>query len=80
MLQTGASTSSQTDPPDPGCKSLAWTPWLRSPPLPAPLTRFALELVEAINHAFGNPREEGAHLPPLVVVRPYRDRPRLRSR
>lgn len=29
-----------------------------------PLTRFALGLAEAINHAFGNPREEGAHLPP----------------
>lgn len=35
-----------------------------------PLTRFALGLAEAINHAFGNPREEGAHLPPLMVVRP----------
>ena len=46
----------------------------------SPLTRFALGLAEAINHAFGNPREEGAHLPPLVVVRPYRDRPRRRSR
>ena len=45
-----------------------------------PLTRFALGLAEAINHAFGNPREEGAHLPPLVVVRPYRDRPRRRYR
>ena len=46
-----------------------------------PLTRFALGLAEAINHAFGNPREEGAHLPPpLVVGRPYRDRPRRRSR
>lgn len=80
MLQTGAFTGSLTDPPDPGWKCLACTPWLRSPPLPAPLTRFALGLTEAINHAFGNPREEWAHLPPLVVVRPYRDRPRLRSR
>ena len=50
----------------------------------SPLTRIALGLAEfinhAFNHAFGNPREEGAHLPPLVVVRPYRDRPRRRSR
>jgi hypothetical protein len=45
----------------------------------SPLTRFALGLAEAINHAFGNPREEGAHLPPLVVVRPYRDQPQRRS-
>jgi hypothetical protein len=46
-----------------------------------PLTRFALGLAEAINHAFGNPRAEGAQPPPpLVVVRPYRDRPRRRSR
>ena len=45
-----------------------------------PLTRFGLWLAEAINHAFGNPREEGAHLPPLVGVQPYRDRPRRRSR
>ena len=44
------------------------------------LTRFALGLAEAINHAFDNPWEEGAHLPPLVVVRPYRVRPRRRSR
>jgi hypothetical protein len=46
----------------------------------SPLTRFALGIAEAINHAFGNPREEGAYLPPLMVVRPYRDRPRRRSR
>ena len=45
-----------------------------------PLTRFAQGLTEAINHAFGNPRAEGAQPPPLVVVRPYRDRPRRRSR
>ena len=34
----------------------------------SPLTRIALGLAEfinhAFNHAFGNPREEGAHLPP----------------
>jgi hypothetical protein len=29
-----------------------------------PLTRFALGLAEAINHAFGNPRAEGAQPPP----------------
>ena len=46
----------------------------------SPLTRFALGLTEAINHAFGNPRAEGAQPPPLVVVRPYRDRPQRRSR
>jgi hypothetical protein len=46
----------------------------------SPLTRFALGMAEAINHAFGNPREEAAQLTPLVVVRPYRDRPRRRSR
>ncbi len=44
------------------------------------LTRFALGLAEAINHAFDKPWEEGAHLPPLVVLRPYRVRPRRRSR
>ena len=45
-----------------------------------PLARFGLWLADAINHAFGNPREEGAHRPPLVGVQPYRDRPRRRSR
>ncbi len=44
------------------------------------LTRFALGLAKVINHAFGDPPEEAAHLPPLVVVWPYRDRPRRRSR
>ena len=36
----------------------------------SPLTRFALGLAEAINHAFGNPREEGAHLPPWWLYGP----------
>ena len=44
-----------------------------------PLTRFALWLAERMNHAFVNPREEGAHLPPpWWGVQPYRDRTRLR--
>ncbi len=58
-----------------------------SGPVPAPrfglihgLQVFAAGLADALNHAFGNPREEAAHLPPLVGVQPYRDRPRRRSR
>jgi hypothetical protein len=42
------------------------------------LTRFSHWLADALNHAFGNPREEGAHQPPLVGVQPYRDRPSRR--
>jgi len=34
---------------------------------------------EMISHAFGNPREEAQHQPPLVGVQPYRDRPRRRG-
>ncbi len=30
---------------------------------------------EAMAHAFGNPREEKAHLPPLVGVQPFRHHP-----
>ena len=55
--------------------------------LPAPrsglihgLQVFAAGLADALNHAFGNPREEAVHQPPLVGVQPYRDRPRRRSR
>lgn len=44
------------------------------------LAAFGRWLAEAINHAFGNPREEAAHQPPLVGVQPYRDRPRRRRR
>lgn len=44
------------------------------------LTGFASWLAEMLNHAFGNPREEAAHQPPLVGVQPYRDRPRRRRR
>lgn len=58
-----------------------------SGPRPAPrislshgLQVFAAGLADALNHAFGNPREEAAHQPPLVGVQPYRDRPRRRSR
>lgn len=40
---------------------------------------FGRWLAEAINHAFGNPREEALHQPPLVGVQPYRDRPRRRG-
>jgi len=39
------------------------------------LDGFGHWLAETINHAFGNPREESAHQPPLVDVQPYRDRP-----
>ena len=41
---------------------------------------FGRWLAEAINHAFGNPREEAMHQPPLVGVQPYRDSPRRRGR
>lgn len=40
---------------------------------------FGRWLAEALNHAFGNPREEALHQPPLVGVQPYRDRPRRRG-
>ncbi|MFZ9751944.1 MAG: hypothetical protein ACO3B3_00095 [Cyanobium sp.] len=36
-------------------------------------------LAETLNHAFGNPREEALHQPPLVGVQPYHDRPRRRG-
>ncbi|MFM7087168.1 MAG: hypothetical protein ACKOXO_09305, partial [Cyanobium sp.] len=42
--------------------------------------RLGAWLAEALNHAFGNPREEARHQPPLVGVQPYRDRPRRRHR
>jgi hypothetical protein len=44
------------------------------------ITAFGLWLADTLNHAFGNPREEAAHQPPLVGVQPYRDRPRRRRR
>lgn len=47
---------------------------------PRRLTGFGHWLAEAINHAFGNPREENRHQPPVVGVQPYRDRPRRRGR
>ena len=46
-------------------------------PLPA-LRQFAGWIGDSIGHAFGNPREEQAHLPPNVGVQPYRDHPRRR--
>ncbi|MFN9636372.1 MAG: hypothetical protein ACK55D_06650 [Synechococcaceae cyanobacterium] len=39
------------------------------------LLGFGQWLAEAVGHAFGNPREEAEHQPPLVGVQPYRDRP-----
>jgi hypothetical protein len=41
--------------------------------------RFGHWLAETLNHAFGNPREEALHQPPLVGVQPYHDRPRRRG-
>ena len=35
------------------------------------LHRFGTWMAEAVNHAFGNPREEAAHQPPAVGVQPY---------
>jgi len=46
----------------------------------AGLNGFGHWLAEMFNHAFGNPREEAAHQPPLVGVQPYRDRPQRRRR
>jgi hypothetical protein len=28
-------------------------------------------MAEALNHAFGNPREEAAFMPPAIGVQPY---------
>jgi len=44
------------------------------------LVGFGPWLAEMLNHAFGNPREEAAHQPPLVGVQPYCDRPQRRRR
>ena len=44
------------------------------------LAGFGAWLADMLNHAFGNPREEAAHRPPLVGVQPYRDRPQRRRR
>lgn len=44
------------------------------------LAGFGDWLAEMLNHAFGNPREEAAHQPPLVGVQPYSDRPQRRRR
>lgn len=42
------------------------------------IQRFLMAVAETLNHAFGNPREESLHQPPLVGVQPYRDRPQRR--
>ncbi len=44
------------------------------------LAGFGAWLADMLNHAFGNPREEAAHQPPLVGVQPYRDRPQRHRR
>ena len=44
------------------------------------MAAFGQWLADTLNHAFGNPREEAAHQPPLVGVQPYCDRPRRRRR
>ncbi|MEB3360851.1 MAG: hypothetical protein VKI42_01865 [Synechococcaceae cyanobacterium] len=35
------------------------------------LHRFGTWMAEALNHAFGNPREEAAFMPPAIGVQPY---------
>jgi hypothetical protein len=44
----------------------------------AALRAFARWIGDSIGHAFGNPREEHATLPPNVGVQPYRDQPNRR--
>ena len=44
------------------------------------LRGFAAWIGDSIGHAFGDPREEHAHLPPNVGVQPYRDAPHRRRR
>ncbi|MFM8278313.1 MAG: hypothetical protein ACKN89_15255 [Cyanobium sp.] len=44
------------------------------------LQRLVSWLAEALNHAFGNPREEAAHLPPMVGVQPFTGIRRRRGR
>jgi hypothetical protein len=44
----------------------------------SPFSGFGHWLADTINHAFGNPREEAAHRPPMIGVQPYRDQPRRR--
>jgi hypothetical protein len=46
-------------------------------PLPA-LRAFSGWIGDSLDHAFGNPREEQANLPPNVGVQPYRDDPHRR--
>jgi len=44
----------------------------------AALRDFAVWLGDSIGHAFGNPQEGHATLPPNVGVQPYRDQPNRR--
>ena len=44
----------------------------------AALRAFARWIGDSIGHAFGDPREEHATLPPNVGVQPYRDHPHRR--
>ena len=53
---------------------------LQRPRSSSGLAAFGWWLADTLNHAFGNPREEAAHQPPLVGVQPYCDRPRRRRR
>jgi hypothetical protein len=46
-------------------------PCANAPSRASHLHRFGTWLAEALNHAFGNPREEAAHLPPAIGVQPY---------
>jgi hypothetical protein len=46
-------------------------PFANAPSRASHLHRFGTWLAEALNHAFGNPREEAAHLPPAIGVQPY---------
>ena len=46
-------------------------------PLPA-LRAFSGWIGDSLDHAFGNPREEQANLPPNLGVQPYRDQPHRR--
>jgi hypothetical protein len=51
-------------------------PFANAPSATAPssashLHRFGIWMAEALNHAFGNPREEAAFMPPAIGVQPY---------
>ena len=46
-------------------------PFARVPSRTSQLQRFGTWMAEALNHAFGNPREEAAFMPPSIGVQPY---------